>query len=254
MNRKKKIVLITGSSKRIGRSIAISLAKKGYDIALHYNKSKKESENLKKEIISFGVRAESFKLNLQNTKLIKPFFEKIRKKFGIVEILINNASTFELDSLKTSTLESYDNHFNVNLKAPFFLSKYFLENLKGKKGNIINILDQRVLNISPYFTTYTISKVALSTMTKSLALSLAPKVRVNGIAPGPTLKSKRQTNNEFDKQILRTPLKKRVSLNEINNGVDFLINNEALTGQILFFDSGQNMGWAHTKSEKFIDD
>lgn len=251
---KNKVALITGCSKRIGRSIAINLAKQGFDIACHYNKSKKESENLKKEIISLGVRAESFKLDLQNIKMIEPFFEKINKKFGKVEILINNASTFELDSLKTSTLKSYDKHLDVNLKAPFFLSKFFLKNLRGKKGNIINILDQRVVNISPYFTTYTISKAALTTLTKSLALSLAPKVRVNAIAPGPTLKSKRQSSDEFNRQILRTPLKKMVSLNEINNGIDFLINNETLTGQIIFFDSGQNMGWAHTKSEKFMDD
>jgi|TARA_B110001452_G_scaffold249160_1_gene236500 NAD(P)-dependent dehydrogenase (short-subunit alcohol dehydrogenase family) len=251
---KNKTVLITGSSKRIGRSIALKLAEKGFNIAIHYNKSRKESDSLQKELETYKIKVKTFKLDLQKTNRIKPFFKSIVNYFGEINVLINNASTFEFDSIKSSTINSYDKHLDVNLKAPFFLSKYFVEAIGKKKGNIINILDQRVMNTTPYFTSYTISKSALLTLTRSLALSLAPKIRVNAIAPGPTLKSIRQTKGEFEKQILRTPLKKKVSLEEINNGILFLLKSETITGQTILLDSGQNMGWAHTKSIKFIDD
>ena len=249
-----KTALITGSSKRIGKSIALSLAKKGYNIAIHYNKSKIEAEKVVNEIKFLGVNAKSFKLNLEDINKVKFFFNSVTKYFNSVDLLINNASIFEYDSLKSSTIKSVDQHLNVNFKAPFFLIKFFVEQLGKKNGDVINIIDQRVLNITPYFTSYTISKSALYTLTKSLALSLAPKVKVNAIAPGPTLKSKRQTEKEFRNQIARTPLKNQVQLSEINKAIDLLINNKSITGQLISLDSGQNLGWAHTKSKKFIDD
>ncbi len=251
--KKRKTVLITGASKRIGNAMAIYLAKKGYNIAIHYNKSKKDAELLKSKVEEFGVSSEIFRLNLQNISDLNIWFKKIVSFFNGVDVLINNASVFEYDSLKLSSNESFDKHINVNLKAPFFLSKFFVENLKNK-GNIINILDQRVLNITPYFTSYTISKSGLYTLTKSLALSLAPKVRVNAIGPGPTLKSDRQSELQFRQQINRTPLKKQVNLDEINSAINFLISSDSVTGQIILLDSGQNMGWANTNSKKFIDD
>ena len=183
---KNKTVLITGSSKRVGRSIAMKLAERGFNVAIHYNKSSKESYSLQKELKKYNVKVKTFQLDLQKTDKIKVFFKKVVNYFGEVNILINNASTFEFDSIKNATIKSYDKHLDVNLKAPFFLSKYFVEARGKKKGNIINILDQRVMNTTPYFTSYTISKSALLTLTRSLALSLAPKIRVNAIAPGPT--------------------------------------------------------------------
>ena len=253
MSERKK-VLITGASKRIGKSIALNLAKHGYDIAIHYNKSKTSAINLVEELNSLKVRSSIFKLDLMKIDKIEEWFDEINKVFGTVNVLINNASVFEYDSLKSSSLSSLNKHLDINLKAPFLLSKFFVKNLKSQKGNIINILDQRVLNISPYFTSYTISKCALHTLTKSLALSLAPKIRVNAVAPGPTLRSIRQSKKEFKEQIKRTPLQNQVSLNEINNAINFLLNNKSVTGQTIMVDSGQNLGWAHTKSKKFIDD
>ena len=253
MSERKK-VLITGASKRIGKSIALNLAKHGYDIAIHYNKSKTSAINLVEELNSLKVRSSIFKLDLMKIDKIEEWFDEINKVFGTVNVLINNASVFEYDSLKSSSLSSLNKHLDVNLKAPFLLSKFFVKNLKSQKGNIINILDQRVLNISPYFISYTISKSALHTLTKSLALSLAPKIRVNAVAPGPTLRSIRQNEKEFKEQIKRTPLQNQVSLNEINNAINFLLNNKSVTGQTIMVDSGQNLGWAHTKSKKFIDD
>ncbi|MAH78791.1 MAG: SDR family oxidoreductase [Rickettsiales bacterium TMED254] len=251
--KKRKTVLITGASKRIGNAMAINLAKKGYNIAIHYNKSKRDAELLKSKVEKFGISSEIFRLNLQNISGLDIWFKKIVSFFNGVDILINNASVFEYDSLKLSSNESFDKHISINLKAPFFLSKFFVENLKNK-GNIINIIDQRVLNITPYFTSYTISKSGLYTLTKSLALSLAPKVRVNAIGPGPTLRSERQSELQFRQQINRTPLKKQVNLDEINSAINFLISSDSVTGQIILLDSGQNMGWANTNSKKFIDD
>ena len=132
--------------------------------------------------------------------------------------------------------------------------KNFVRTLNTKNGLIINILDQRVNNITPYFTSYTLSKSALNTLTKSLSLSLAPNIRVNGISPGPTLMSKNQDLKQFKKQILRTPLKKQVKLSEINNAISYIIKNMSVTGQVLTIDSGQSLGWAHSKSKIFSND
>ena len=156
--------------------------------------------------------------------------------------------------MRNTNYEIFDSHVNVNLKAPFFLSKYFVKKLKKKNGLIINIIDQRVKNITPYFTSYTLSKSALYTLTKSLSIFLAPKIRVNGISPGPTLKSKNQTLTQFKNQIKRTPMMRQVKLDEINTAIDYLINNISVTGEVLTIDSGQSLGWANSKSKVFSTD
>ena len=250
----RKTALITGSSKRVGLSIAKHLASIGYNIAIHFNKSESDSRKIVSELKNKKINVKRFKLNLENTKSIPVFFSEILDYFGSVDLLINNASVFEYDSLRSSTFKSYNKHMDTNLKAPFFLSKYFLENFKSKNGNIINILDQRVINITPYFTSYTLSKSALWTLTQSLALSLAPKIKVNAIGLGPTLKSYRQTEEQFKEQIMRTPLKKQVKLSEINNTIDLILNSNSITGQLFLLDSGQNLGWANTTSKKFLED
>ena len=252
--RQRKTALITGCSKRIGRSMALYLGKKGYNIAAHYNSSKSDSCELVTELNNMGVQAKSFQLDLNKVKNIENFYKKVITHFKKVDILINNASIFELDSLATTSIEILEKHLNVNFKAPYLFSKFFVENNNKNKGNIINIIDQRVMNITPYFLSYTISKSALWTMTRSLAMSLAPNIRVNAIAPGPTLQSKRQSSKQFIAQIKRTPLKKQVKLEEINEALSFILNTESLTGQLFLLDSGQNMGWSHAKSKTLIDD
>jgi len=249
-----KTALITGGAKRVGLSIAKHLASKGFNIAIHYNSSEIDSKKIVDELKKKKTIVERFKLDLAKTNSIEKFFTKIKNHFGKIDLLVNNASVFEYDSLKSSSMDSYNKHMDINLKAPFFLSKYFHEYLRNKEGNIINILDQRVVNITPYFISYTLSKSALWTLTQSLALSLAPKIRVNAIGLGPTLKSYRQTKKQFDQQIMRTPLKKQVKLSEINNTIDLILNSESITGQLFLLDSGQNLGWANTRSKKFIED
>ena len=129
------------------------------------------------------------------------------------------------------------------MRAPAYLSKEFAKNVKGKNNNIINIIDQRVFKLTPFFFSYTISKTGLYTLTKTSAISLAPNIRVNGIAPGPTMKNKRQSKKHFKKQYLATPLKKQVDVKEICNAVDFFIKNKSITGQVLAIDCGQNLNW-----------
>ena len=247
-------VLITGGAQRIGSSITKHLAKDGFDVAIQYNTSHSNVTKLKNLFKSSSVKFKAFKFDFKKAKNYEAFFKKIKDEFGEIDILINNASAFEFDSIKQTSNEIFDTHIDVNLKAPFFLSKYYVENFKKKDGLIINIIDQRVKNITPYFTSYTLSKSALYTLTKSLSIFLAPNIRVNGISPGPTLKSKNQTQNQFNAQIRRTPLKKQIGLDEINNAIDYLINNKSVTGEILTLDSGQSLGWANSKSKVFSTD
>ena len=249
-----KKVLITGGAQRIGSSITKFLASKGFDVAIQYNTSYSNVEKLRKYFMLSSTKFKAFKFDFKKANNFEVFFRRIKKEFGDIDILINNASAFEFDSIKKTSYKVFDNHIDVNLKAPFFLSKCFVENYKKKNGLIINIIDQRVKNITPYFTSYTLSKSALYTLTKSLAIFLAPYIRVNGVSPGPTLKSKNQTQNQFNAQVRRTPLKKQVELSEINNAVDYLINNKSVTGEILTLDSGQSLGWAISKSKVFSTD
>ena len=248
-----KKVLITGGAQRIGMSIARHLSKNGFDIAVQYNNSTANVEKLRKSLDK-SSNFMAFQQDFSKNNNFENFFKLIKKKFGKIDVLINNASAFEFDTVKTTSYEIFDKHIDVNLKTPFFLSKCFVENLKNNNGLIINIIDQRVKNITPYFTSYTISKSALYSLTKSMALFLAPKIRVNGISPGPTLKSKNQTIKQFKDQIDRTPLKKQIGLDEINNAVDYIFKNKSITGEVLTLDSGQSLGWANSKSKVFSTD
>ena len=172
-------------------------------------------------------------------KIIK--FAKSKLKY--FDCLINNASLFENDKLENFSSKSWENHISTNLKAPAILSKEFSKNIRGKNNNIINIIDQRVFKLTPFFFSYTISKTGLYTLTKTSAMSLSPNIRVNGIAPGPTIKNKRQSEKHFKKQYLATPLKRQVNVKQICNAVDFFIKNVSITGQVLAIDSGQNLNW-----------
>ena len=165
-----KKALITGGAQRIGASMAEFLANNGIDVAIQYNKSEKEVNVIKKKIINLGVKFNAFHCDFSQDCNFDIFFEKVKKVHGSIDILINNASTFEFDTIKKTSYETFDKHINVNLKAPFFLSKSFVQQLLDKHGLIVNIIDQRVKNITPYFTSYTLSKSALYTMTKSLAV------------------------------------------------------------------------------------
>ncbi len=236
-------IIITGGATRIGAAIANKLSGPGVEIVIHYNKSKLNAEKLKKKLSKNLTKVYLVKGDLSKETDLKKIvkFSKIKLKY--FDCLINNASLFENDKLENFTTDSWGKHLRTNLRAPALLSKEFAKNVKGENNNIINIIDQRVFKLTPFFFSYTISKTGLYTMTKTSAISLAPKIRVNGIAPGPTLKNKRQSEKHFKKQYLATPLKRQVNVSEICNAVDFFIKNRSITGQVLAVDSGQNLNW-----------
>ena len=238
-----KKIIITGGATRIGAAIAKKMALPGVEILIHYNRSRSSAEKLKKNLSKKGTKIFLVKGDLNKESDLKKIIHFAKKKLKYFDCLINNASLFENDKLENFTSISWDKHIATNLKAPAFLSKEFAKNVKGKNNNIINILDQRIFKLTPYFFSYTISKTGLYTLTKTSAMSLAPNIRVNGIAPGPTLKNQRQSKRHFIKQYLATPLKKQVDVEEICNAVDFLIKNTSITGQVLAIDSGQSLNW-----------
>ncbi len=236
-------IIITGGATRIGAAIAKKLSGPGKEIVIHYKSSKLNAERLKKELSKNLTKVYLIKSDLSKETDIKKIVKFAKSKLKYFDCLINNASLFENDKLENFTTDSWEHHLKVNLRAPALLSKEFSKNTRGKNNNIINIIDQRVFKLTPYFFSYTISKSGLYTLTKTSAMSLAPNIRVNGIAPGPTLKNKRQSEKHFRKQYLATPLKRQVDVEQICNAVDFFIKNISITGQVISVDSGQSLNW-----------
>ena len=238
-----KKIIITGGATRIGAAIANKLSGPNKEIVIHFNKSKSKAEDLKKKLFLKGSKIYLIKADLNKDSDLKKIIKFAKSKLKYFDCLINNASLFENDKLDNFTSQSWEKHINTNLKAPAYLSKEFSKNIKGKNNNIINIIDQRVFKLTPFFFSYTLSKTGLYTLTKTSAMSLAPQIRVNGIAPGPTIKNKRQSIKHFKNQYLATPLKKQVNVDEVCNAVDFFIKNSSITGQVIALDSGQSLNW-----------
>ena len=238
-----KKIIITGGANRIGAAIARKLSGPDVEIVIHYNKSKLNAEKLKNELSKKLTKIYLIKGDLSKETDLNKIIKFSKSKLKYFDCLINNASLFENDKLENFTTNSWGRHLRTNLRAPALLTREFAKNTRGNNVNIINIIDQRVFKLTPFFFSYTISKTGLYTITKTSAMSLAPKIRVNGIAPGPTIKNKRQTEKHFKKQYLSTPLKKQVDVKEICNAVDFLIKNRSITGQVIAVDSGQSLNW-----------
>ena len=236
-------IIITGAATRMGAAIAKKLSGPNIEIVVHYNKSRSKAENLKKDLNKSGAKIYLAKADLTKEKEIERMIKFSKSKLKYFDCLINNASLFENDKLENFTTDSWGKHLRTNLRTPALLSKEFAKNVKGKNNNIINIIDQRVFKLTPFFFSYTISKTGLYTLTKTSAMSLSPDIRVNGIAPGPTMKNKRQSEKHFKKQYMATPLKRKVDVEQICSAVDFFIKNRSITGQVLAIDSGQNLNW-----------
>ena len=236
-------IIITGGATRVGAAIAEKLSGPNVEIIIHFNKSKSKAKNLKNKLEKFGTKIYLVSGDLSKEKDIYKIIKFSKSKIKFFDCLVNNASLFENDKLNNFTSKSWERHISTNLKAPALLSKEFSKNIRGKNNNIINIIDQRVFKLTPYFFSYTLSKTGLYTLTKTSAMSLSPNIRVNGIAPGPTIKNKRQSEKHFKSQYLATPLKKQVDVTEICNAVDFFLKNSSITGQVLAIDSGQSLNW-----------
>jgi len=247
---KNKNLLITGAATRVGKAIALHFAERGWNIALHYFRSSSKAKKLKKIIESNWVKVALIKADLKNSKQTEKIMTAARKKLGTIDCLVNNAALFEKDDIANFTTKSWNEHLSINLLAPAILTKQFAKQASKKTvSNIINIIDQRIFNLTPYFMSYTVSKSGLETLTKTMAMRLGPNIKVNAIAPGPTIKSKKQTDRHFRNQVRSTLLKKSVRSEDICDTVEFLINNNSVTGQIIAVDSGQNLSW-NKKNEK----
>ena len=238
-----KKIVITGGATRIGRAIALDLASYDTQIVIHYSKSFTAAKKLKIELENLGSIAHLFKADLNNLKQTQKIIPFALNKMKGLNCLVNNASVFENDNLTNFSDKSFIKHININLKAPAILIRDFAKRYKGKDGNIINIIDQRVEKLTPFFFSYTLSKSGLATLTKTSAMKLAPKIRVNAVSPGPTLKNNRQSEKHFKKQWKSTILEKKVDTKNVSSAVKFLIDNNNITGQVINVDSGQRLAW-----------
>lgn len=234
----KKSALITGGAVRLGRELALYLSDAGYNIALHYNSSEKQAKEVKELIEKKGNQCELFKQDLSKTNELHNFIQLVSKSFPNLDLLVNSASTYTSSPILKTTPDLFDSQFLVNLKAPFFLSKSFA--LTFKEGNIINILDNKIaFNQYPY-AAYLLSKKSLAEFTTMAAQEFAPNIRVNGIAPGVILPAESRSQEYIQWRIQGIPLKKQGSTKNILQTLQFILNNDFLSGQIITVDGGEN--------------
>lgn len=237
-------VLITGAAKRIGRSLALDMGKRGWKVAVHYRSSKQAAEELVHEITQSGGVGAIVGGDLARAEDVEGIVPACAQALGAPCCLINNASEFHNDNVEDMSQELWAQHLDVNLKAPVFLARALYLGLpEAKRGNIINIIDQRVWRLTPEFFSYTLSKSGLWTATQTLAQAMAPKVRVNAIGPGPVLRSVYQTDAEFAAEGRRTLLGRGPDLEEIASAVQFILSASAMTGQMIALDGGQHLIW-----------
>jgi NAD(P)-dependent dehydrogenase (short-subunit alcohol dehydrogenase family) len=234
--------LVTGAGKRIGRTIALSLARAGFDIAAHCGQSREDADSLVEDAKALGRHAVALSIDLANDDEVSTLVPRALEALGPLTLLVNNASVFEDDRIDTLTTETWDAHLKVNLETPVRLAQAFAR--QAPDGSlIVNILDQRVWKPTPQFFSYSISKAGLWFATQTLAQALAPKVRVNGVGPGPTLPSIHQSAEDFAAEARNTPLAKRPTPEEIAHAVLYLIDAPSVTGQMIAVDAGQHLGW-----------
>jgi NAD(P)-dependent dehydrogenase (short-subunit alcohol dehydrogenase family) len=244
--------LVTGAAKRIGRAIALDLAAAGWNVAVHFHSSPDDAAGAVREIERLGRRAVAIRADLSREEEVLRILPQACAALGPLNCLVNNASTFAMDDVRSVTRDSWDHHLEINLRAPLVLSQAFAAQLpEGRDGVIVNMLDERVWKLTPYFLSYTVAKSGLWTLTQTLALALAPRIRVNGVGPGPTLPSPRQTEAQFQAQCAAMPLRRGTTPAEICDAVRFILGAPAMTGQMIALDGGQHLGWA-VPAEGFV--
>lgn len=240
-----RAALITGASRRLGRAITLTLAGAGFSVAVHYRSDRQEAESVAREAEDCGVRACVLQADLSDEKETGTLTDRATEALGPLGVLVNNASTFERDEWDTVTRQSWDDHMEPNLRAPFLLTQQFARDLPSdREGMVLNMLDERVWSLTPHFVSYTVSKAALWTLTQTMALALAPRrIRVNAIGPGPALPSPRQTEEQFRHQCASVPLGHGTSPDEVARAALSLLSLPSVTGQMLAPDGGQHLQW-----------
>lgn len=247
----KRTALVTGSARRIGKAIAKALGADGWDVAIHYNRSANDAEALAESIQSLGVRASALKCDLSDAAAVADLIPECNEKLGPLTCLVNNASLFEFDDPVSFSPETWDRHAAINLRAPLQLARAFAEQIpEHEVGCVINMLDQKVFNLNPDFFSYTLTKAAMESATRMLAMSLAPRVRVCGIAPGITLISGQQTKQGFDKAHTHAPLGSSSDVDDIVAAVRYVITAKSMTGETMLIDGGQHL-WPMPRDVQF---
>ncbi len=246
--------LVTGGAKRIGRAIALYLAGRGFDVAVHYASSAAEADQTVADIRAFGRRAVALRADLLDEGQLAGLVPAaVHGLGGPLTLLVNNASIFEYDNIATANRASWDRHIGSNLRAPFVLTQTFAAQAPGAvevdgepvaQGLVINMIDQRVLKPTPEFMTYSLAKAGLFALTRLSAQALAPHVRVNGVGPGPTVQGTRQTDSHFARQRAATILGRGAGPADVCAAIGFFIDSPAVTGQMIAVDGGQHLAWA----------
>jgi NAD(P)-dependent dehydrogenase (short-subunit alcohol dehydrogenase family) len=240
-----RTALVTGAGRRIGRALALSLADAGFAVAVHYHRSRAAAEGVAAAIRGSGGIAAPLAADLADETAVRGLLGAAERALGPVGVLVNNAGVFLDDTVETATRASWDRHLAVNLRAPFVLIQEFALRLPAETGGVVvNLIDQRVWSPTPYFVSYTLSKAGLWTLTQTMALALAPRIRVNGIGPGPALPNARQSDEQFFRQCAMMPLGRGTSPVEIAAALRFILEAPAMTGQMIALDGGQHLGWA----------
>lgn len=246
--------LVTGAGKRLGREMALYLARRGYDVAVHFASSRKEAEAVVAEITAMGRRAVSLRADLLIESQVEKLVDHaVQGLGGPLTVLVNNASIFEYDTLQSATRKSWDRHIESNLRAPFVLTQDFAAQVPAAgvdaqgepiaRGLVVNMIDQRIHKLTPEFMSYTIAKMGLWALTRTAAQALAPKIRVNAIGPGPTLQGGRQSAEHFARQRANTVLQRGANPADITAALGFFLDSPGVTGQMIAVDGGQHLAW-----------
>ena len=246
--------LVTGAGKRLGRAMALYLAGRGYDVAVHYASSGDSAEETAAACRERGVKAVPLLADLLDEAATQALLPRAAEALGgPITVLVNNASIFEYDTIRTATRDSWDRHMESNLRAPYVLTQALAAQAPGAVSDekhepraqalVVNMIDQRVRKLTPEFSTYTIAKMGLWALTRTAAQGLAPDVRVNAIGPGPTLQGARQSDDHFARQRAGTVLQRGANTGDITAALGYLLDAPAVTGQLICVDGGQHLGW-----------
>ena len=238
------VALVTGGARRIGAAIAKDLAANGFAVAIHCNGSRDEADRLSAAIRDGGGEAAVFQADMTAMDAVEQLIPSVARAVGPVALLVNNASIFEDDRATDFEWDVWDRHFAVHLKAPAMLARQMAAALpEGAEGLVVNVIDQRVWRLTPNFFSYTLSKSALWTATRTMAQALAPRIRVNAIGPGPTLMNERQNARDFQRQVDGLLLERGPDLAEFGATIRYLWQAKSVTGQMIALDGGQHLAW-----------
>lgn len=243
-----RVALVTGAASRLGAAMAQALAAEGWAVVIHHRGGREDAVALAESITASGGSAALLKADLTIRRQRAAVIAKAAAQFGPLTLLVNNASSFEPDSIADIDEELWDRHLAIHLEAPAFLARDFAAQLPPKvQGNIVNIIDERILHLTPNYFSYTLSKASLWTMTQTMAQSLAPRIRVNAIGPGPTLQEKGQSKAAFDKSQANAPLGYAANAGDVCDALLYLLGAKSVTGQMIAVDGGKHLDFPATR-------